>query len=280
MKLFLIFTLSIQFAYAKVNILNFNTMCDYCKGSDSANFPKRIKAIQDLIKIYKPDLISLQEVRTAGQIESIIKPFSKYKYVATDLWFFSYADPTIIYNQNKYLLIEKKQFWLGPVKPGSFSMGWKFALPRQLISVLLEDISTKRRFYFLSSHFDNRIENLNGAAGFVNKYIRSLTLPVIFAADTNMTVDMPEYKKLLGTNLENAFDLKKELSIVGKYQEEKELCYHAKGSKFPECRVDHFLISKGSPWNVERFLIDTLKTEGGKFPSDHRPVIIQLSDKI
>ena len=90
---------------------------------------------------------------------------------------------------------------------------------------------------------------------------------------------MKEYKTLIGNNLNNAFELKKELSIVGSYKDEKELCYHAKGSNFPECRVDHFLISKNSPWKVERFLLDTFKTSSGGFPSDHRPVIIQLSDK-
>jgi endonuclease/exonuclease/phosphatase family metal-dependent hydrolase len=278
MKWIFLIILFTQPSFANITVLNFNTMCDYCKGSDSDQYPKRVKTMQDLIKIYNPDLMSLQEIRKSSQIEKILSPFSKYKYIATDLWFFSYADPAIVYNSNKYKLIEQKQFWLGPVKPGSFSTGWKFALPRQLLSVLLEDIKTQKRFYFLSTHFDNRIENLNGSAEFVNKYIRSLTLPVILAGDTNLTVDMPEYKKLLGDNLINAFDVKKELSLIGKYQGEKELCYHAKGSKFPECRVDHFLLSKNSPWKVERFLLDTLKTENGIFPSDHRPVVIQLSE--
>ena len=277
--LFLFLTLQASpYAFSQT-ILNFNTMCDFCSGSKYSEFDKRIEMFSNLIKIYKPDLIALQEVRTKSQIEEILKEFKDYEFVLTETWLMSYADPTIIFNKNKYKLIDKKNYWLGPNQDGSFSLGWKLALPRQIISVLLEDLETKEKFYFLSSHFDNRVENLTGAAKFVNSLISKLEHPVLFAADTNITTDMKQYKDLIGNNLINAFDVKKELSIVGSYKTEKELCYHRKGKTFPECRVDHVFLSKDSPWVVQSFLLETIKLESGSFPSDHRPIIVKLKKR-
>ena len=264
---------------SEIKVLNFNTMCDICSGSSREEFPERIKLFQSIIKIYSPNLIALQEVRTASQVKEIIKNFPHYKYYTLENSFISYADPTVIYDSSRFELLNSFQKWLGPTPDGFISIGWKWALPRQIIGIKLKDKKTSEVFYFLSSHFDNRIENLRGATKLVQKTIANLDAPALFAADTNTTVDMPEYKDMLGTNLFNAFDQKNELSLVGQYKKERELCYTRKGKKFPECRVDHVLYTKDFPWKARSFLIDTLKMENGKFPSDHRPVIVKFDYK-
>jgi endonuclease/exonuclease/phosphatase family metal-dependent hydrolase len=256
----------------KLKVMTFNTMCDFCKGSSFFDYDKRVDEIQKSIRTLEPDIISLQEVRTVSQLKNILKPFEHYNLVTSDYGLVSYADPAIIYDKTKYKLIEKGQFWLGPNK-GKFSFGWKFALPRQVHWVKLEDLETKQNFYFISSHFDNRIENLEGSVEMLRDFLKDKTLPTIFAADTNLTTDMLSYKKLVNNLLVNAFDLRSQFTAIGTYKSEKDLCYLRKGKKFPECRVDHILLSKNTSWKVYSFIVDANKSKEMNFSSDHRPVM-------
>lgn len=264
---------------AEITLLNFNTMCDFCSGSKISEYPKRIESIQKLIKIYNPDLMSLQEFRTKSQVEELIKPFGSYGVIATESFLMSYADPAIVYNKDKFKLLDSENYWIGPDGSDSFTFGWKLSLPRQIIVAKFLDIKQNLQFYLVSSHFDNRIENLRGAASFARSILTPLDLPIIFAADTNLTVDMPAYKDMVKDLLDNAFDIKKEFSIIGQYASDKEICYIRKGKKFPQCRVDHVLLSKNSPWDVRKFMIETMRMDDGNFPSDHRPIIIRLTYK-
>lgn len=263
-------------AIADITLLNFNTMCDVCSGSSWSGYSKRIESFHKIFKIYSPELIALQEVRTISQVEDIIENFPHYKFVATDSFFMSYADPTIIYDSRRFELLKSKNYWLGPDGENSFTFGWKISLPRQVLVTKLKDKKNDQEFYFVSSHFDNRIENLRGAAILTRKILEKLDAPILFAADTNLTVDMPAYKNMTKGLLLNAFDIKKEFSIVGSYSNDKEICYKRKGKKFPECRVDHILLSEDAPWQVRKFMIETMKMDDGAFPSDHRPVIVRL----
>ena len=278
MKIIILSFLFIFPARANFTLLNFNTMCDVCSGSSWNGYSERVKSFHTLFKIYKPELIALQEVRTVSQLKDIIAPFEYYKFVATDSLLMSYADPAIVYDSRRFELIESKNYWLGPDGENSFTFGWKLSLPRQLLVTKLKDKSNGLEFFFASSHFDNRIENLRGGAQLVRKILKNLKAPILFAADTNLTVDMPAYKNLVDDLLINAFDTKKEFSVIGNYSNDKEICYKRKGKKFPQCRVDHVLYSTEAPWVVRKFMIETLKTDKGEFPSDHRPVIVRFTN--
>lgn len=276
MKILLISLLFLCQARADFTLLNFNTMCDVCNGSSWSGYSKRVKSFHNLFKIYKPELMALQEVRTISQLKEILEPFEHYKFVATDSLLLSYADPAIVYDSRRFELIETKNYWLGPGGETSFTFGWKLSLPRQILITKLKDKVKGLEFYFISSHFDNRIENLLGAAKFTKSVLKKLEAPILFAADTNLTVDMPAYQKMIDGLFINAFDVKKEFSVIGNYSSDKEICYHRKGKKFPQCRVDHVLLSVEAPWTVRKFMIETMRMDDGKFISDHRPVIVKL----
>ena len=272
MKYVLIFLVSLSSHAKEIKVMTFNTMCDFCKGSDFFNYNERVQFFNKLIKKHSPDLISLQEVRSASQIRDILKDLDEYSYFTNEGFFLSYADPTLIYKVEKFAVEEKGQIWLGP-KEGHFTLGWKWALPRQLIWLQLK--LDNFNFIFSGSHFDNRVENLTGSASMVNQFLKSKNkIPLLFAADTNITEDMPEYKTLKGSLLENSFDLKESFTVLGEYKNDRELCYTRKGKVFPYCRVDHIFKSKDLKWKVKDFKIITEKLPNGNFPSDHRPVLV------
>jgi endonuclease/exonuclease/phosphatase family metal-dependent hydrolase len=109
----------------------------------------------------------------------------------------------------------------------------------------------------------------------INAFFSKFQVPILFAADTNMTTDMKEYQVLVEDLFINTFNLKESFKVKGAYQDDKDLCYLRKGKVFPACRVDHILISQPKRWKVKEFSIDTNKY-GKTFPSDHRPVILSI----
>jgi len=268
--LFILFPLTLK--ASEIKVMTFNTMCDFCGSKKYDSFDTRKSQISQIINKHSADLISLQEIRTGSQVQDIFQNNKDYKLFYTDSFFMSYADPALAIKKSKFEVLEDGQFWLGP-NDGKFSLGWKIALPRQVVWTKLKLKETGFEFYFIGSHFDNRVENMIGSAKQVNDFVKKSKIPVIFAADTNSTSDFEGYKKLVGTEFADSFNLYKEKrEIAG--SEHKNLCYHRKGDIFPDCRVDHILLSRHANWKTLSWLVDT-QTFGDqkRFPSDHRPVI-------
>lgn len=269
----LLFYFPLSFA-AQYKVMTFNTMCDFCNGSNYFDFNNRLQKISDILKTHRPELIALQEIRKSSDIIKLKDDLQGYNIVQSEYAFVSYSDPALLYQINRFQELERGQFWLGPEK-GEFSFGWKVALPRQVHWVKLLDKKSDKEIIFASSHFDNRRENLRGAAKMVGKYFKKFNEPIIFAADTNITIDMPDYKLLTDHLFINSFALKKSFHVIGNYKKDRELCYTRKGKRFPECRVDHILLSSKHQWNVQKFTLDLTRYKES-FPSDHRPVIIDV----
>lgn len=259
------------------SLMSFNTMCDFCHKVDADVFSTRRNYVQSIVEEYQADIIALQEVRSGEQVKYLTQNLKNYQLLYTDSALISYADPAIAINKSKFEVLDHGQFWLGP-KSGDFSLGWKFALPRQALWVKLKALADAKTFIFISSHFDNRIENLLGAAKMVQDFISKQNLPVLFAGDTNLVPEYQGYKILMGENLANAFDQKESFAIKGEAKKDEDLCYYRKGDEFPACRVDHVLFTKAHDWKVKEWAIDTKKFgPQDRFPSDHRAVINQLS---
>lgn len=275
--LFFLVTTSNSFAES-FKVMSFNTMCDLCGSESYDTFEKRIKYIQTTIKEHSPDLVSLQELRLASHAKGLFN--KNFRIITTANSFISYADPLLAINSLKFEILEKGHFWLGPSE--SFSLGWKYALPRQVHWVRLGIRTSNQQILFIGSHFDNRVENMLGSAKKVNDFIKQFNIPIIFAADTNITTDFEAYPILVGDELTNSFDIKKILTVyankkVIKQYQDKELCYHRKGDEFPACRVDHILLSKKHPWKINKWSIDISKFgEKKSFASDHRAIITEL----
>ena len=264
---------------AKMTVMSFNTMCDFC-GNDSFDpFDQRKNYISKTIQKYSPDLISLQEIRLGSQVNEVIKMNPSYKAIFSDSALMSYADPALIINLKRFEVLEEGQFWFGP-KDGEFSLGWKTALPRQAHWVKLKDLKTNQIYTFLGAHFDNRVENMIGSAVMVNEFTKAQKNPVIFAGDTNCTSDFEGYQLLTGNELINTFDIKKNFNISGKKTSDSDLCYHRKGDSFPECLVDHILLSNDARWEVSDWTIDINKFGANNtYASDHRAVISTIELK-
>lgn len=252
-------------------------MCDFCTKDGFDNFDKRMEYVKNTISRYGPDLISLQELRTSSQVETLLKSTPQYQAIYAKFWWGSYPDALVAYNIHRFEKVDEGYFWLGPGE--NFSLGWEMSLPRLTIWVRLRDKISNQQFLFAGSHFDNRVENLNNSGTKVRTKLKEANLPIIFAADTNLPRKYQGYVKMIGNFFVNSFEKVTEHTINANEQYQAiDLCYPKKGKKFPECSVEHVLLSKDHNWNVSRWELDVFRYgPNSRFASDHRAVFVELS---
>lgn len=270
------FIILADIGHASYKILNFNTMCDLCKGSSLPHYKLRLKKIDEMIINHNPDLISFQEFRSESHIKWLLRKKNHYTAVYFKKGIFSYPDVVSVFNNERFTLLEREILWLGP-NPNEFNLGWKTSLPRVLVKLKLKDKSNQKDFLFLNTHFDNRIENLTGSSQLLNTISKQSDLPIILAGDTNLTTEMNQFQNIL-KNYDSVIDLiglKNQSSSTSTPYKNK--CYLKKGRIFPNCIVEHLLLYPKKSWNVHYMMIDTTQTLKKNFPSDHRAFIYEVS---
>lgn len=274
--------LATQAEAQELKVMTFNTMCDLCGDREVYDrFKDRIPQIVDTIKRHNPDLISLQEIRTKKQLKKINRALQdEYEILYSDGIILNYADPALLVRKNRFKIIAHSSYWLGP-KNGRFSFGWRVGIPRKLRFSLVKDRLTNQSFYFVGSHLDNSTKNKEPSAVITNRLIRELPYPTIFAADTNLKTQHHGYDLLLENLLVDSFEYANPefISNSSNYTE-NDACNKSKAPTFPACRIDHILLTKDSPWLIERWLVDIYRyTERQVFASDHRATIVHLRYK-
>jgi endonuclease/exonuclease/phosphatase family metal-dependent hydrolase len=276
---------SMLMMYSMVNaqglkVVNFNTMCDLCgKKQDHGSFKKRLDAIGDTINRHDPDLISLQEFRTKRQVAVRLprRIEERYTQVFAKGPLLSYADPVLMVRKERFKVLASQGFWLGPNSP-DFSFGWKFGIPRRVQLAFLKDLKTLQEFILVGTHFDNASANKFASARYLNQYLKQYQLPIIFAGDTNIRPSQEGYEFLLDDLFVDTYQGNFETVFFanGPY-DRNDACNLSKAPTFPECRIDHVLLSKNAPWSVKSWGVDVYKYYGKKgFVSDHRAVVVDL----
>lgn len=246
---------------SNLKLLTFNIMCEYCHKDDNDVYNNRKNKLKEIINNSDADIIALQELTRKSQIDFLLDQ-EKYQVIYYSNWLMSYPDAVLALRKSRFKILSNEHHWLGP-NNGNFSFGWKMALPRIFVKAKVKDKITSKTFSVISSHFDNRTENLLGSA----KNISSLASKedILFLADTNSTLEMESYK-ILVENL-------KDLAI--NFKGEREYCYLKKGKFFPDCRVDHILSNiKGIEAIDYKVITDKIND---RFPSDHRPIYLEVS---
>jgi endonuclease/exonuclease/phosphatase family metal-dependent hydrolase len=258
-----------------LRVMTFNVMCDFCGHNDEiGHLKKRLPGIADTINRHDPDLISVQELRTGRQVRRLQRKL-KEKYIALyRRGFFSFADPTLLVRKSRFKVIDHGGFWLGPNSP-RFSFGWALAFPRRVEWARLEDLKTGERFTFAGTHFDNNGKNKTPSAKLVVDTFFPSNLPVVFAGDTNLGTTFEGYRTLTGAFRDSYNEVADHPYIANGPTVNSDGCNLEKASVFPDCRIDHVLLSPSSPWRVKKWSVDVFKYARG-FVSDHRAIVVDL----
>lgn len=244
---------------------------------DTGNLWKnRAPVVSNLIRFHDFDVFGTQE-GLKNQLDDISKALPYYERYGKgrndggDQGEHS----AIFFKKDKFKLLDKGDFWLSetPDKPG---LGWDATCCNRICSwVYLEDIASKKRFYFFNVHFDHqgKVARRESSKLLLQK-IPAIAgkNPVILTGDFNGDHESEPYK-ILATS-----------GVLKDTYSQAEFPYHNNASfnNFGRMRqdsegvIDHIFTT--SQFTVSKWGILT-DTYHGKFPSDHFPVMTVVTLK-
>jgi endonuclease/exonuclease/phosphatase family metal-dependent hydrolase len=269
--LILIITIKFSISAQTFTVATYNLRYD--NRGDSGNLWINRAPIQsNLIRFHDFDVVGIQE-GLINQLEDLSKSLPQYtRYgIGRDDGKAAGEHSAIYYKKDKFKLLKSGDFWLSqtPDQPGK---GWDATCCNRICSwVQLQDIASKKIFYFFNVHFDHQgvIARIESAKLMIEK-IKTIAgnTPAVFTGDLNGGRNSDCYKYIA-----NAGVIKDSYDLAG-------FTYENNGSfnSFRTPRgmevIDHIFVTK--QFTVKKWGILTY-TYFGKYPSDHFPVMAVVS---
>ncbi len=257
---------------AQIEVMSYNVK--YANENDGENsWSKRKDHITNQLKFYEPDILGMQEV-VLQQLLHFGEHLPQYKYVgvAREDGKQKGEYTAIFYDTIKFVQEESQTFWLSE-SPDKISVGWDASLPRICTWVRLKDRNTGKRFLVFNSHFDHIGEKarLESAKLILMKIkeVNSEDLPIILMGDFNLENEA-EGIKLLSSQMNDSKLVSRKVSFGpnGTFN----------GYKFEQPatrRIDYIFTSVG---NIDVIKYGVLTdSKDLKYPSDHFPVLVELT---
>lgn len=241
------------------------------RGVVKNTWDSRKHKVVGLIKYNELDIIGIQE-GFKHQLESILE-IPQYAYVGggRDDGKDEGEHSAIIYNKDKYKVIENGDFWFSetPNVPGK---GWDATCCNRICSwAKFKEISTGKEFYVFNSHYDHegQIARKNSSLLLLDK-VKELKgkYPIFLTGDFNATPETEPMQIFANSGF-----------LYDSYLVTKEPPYGPVGTfnSFSldapmKNRIDYIWVTKNIEVKKYGVLTDM---QYGKFPSDHFPVVIE-----
>lgn len=245
----------------------------YDNPGDTGNLWKnRAPVVASLIRFHQFDILGTQE-GLRNQLDDLQKSLPEYAWygVARDDGKIKGEHSAIFYKKDMFNVLDSGSFWLSehPEKPG---WGWDARNNRICSWLKLQTKKDKKTFFVFNVHFDHRgVQAREESAKLMIQKIKNIATsqPVIFVGDFNGNHQSKWYQYISNSG------------IVKDALQEAEHPYINNGSfnsfitnnSFTYI-IDHVFIT--SHFQVQRYGILT-DTYHGKFPSDHFPVLVELT---
>lgn len=269
---FLLLLFSAQIQAQDIRIATYNVRYDN-KGDSGNLWVNRYPVIKALVLFHDFDIFGTQEA-LRHQIDSLSANLPGYA------WYGSGRDDgqskgehsAIFYKKNKYKALGKGDFWLSetPEKPGP---GWDARLNRICSWLQLQDVKSKKKFYVFNVHYDHQgVKARQESSKLILEKIKTIAgnNPVLLTGDFNGDHNSEWYKLIANSNV-----------LLDTYRLVKSP--YANNGSFNSFSVpsstaiiDHIFVSK--QFSVKRWGILT-DSYFGKFPSDHFPVVADVTLK-
>ncbi|PTX10702.1 endonuclease/exonuclease/phosphatase family metal-dependent hydrolase [Pontibacter mucosus] len=274
-RLFLLFFLAgfVSLAQAQqLRVASYNIRFDNPR--DTGNlWVDRAPYVAELLRFHDFDVFGTQE-GLKHQLDDISKALPQYERFGAgrDDGKDKGEHSAIFFKKDRFTVLDKGNFWLSetPDKP---SLGWDATCCHRITSwVYLQDKKTKQRFYFFNAHFDHQgVQARNESSKLILRKMEEIAgkNPVILAGDFNGDHASAWYKLLAESNLLK--DTYRE--VTHPYANNASFNGFKQDTKRDEV-IDHVFVSDHFSVNKWGILTDTYY---GKFPSDHFPILVDLT---
>ncbi|WP_010585984.1 endonuclease/exonuclease/phosphatase family protein [Schlesneria paludicola] len=262
-----------------LNVMTWNIRYD--NPQDGVNgWPNRKDWVAEIILKSKADVAGFQEV-LAGQFDDLKLrlPEMKAYGVGRDDGKSAGEFCPIFYRHDRFDLLAQATFWLSPTPEETASKGWDAALPRIASWVKLKDRTTGVELYVINTHFDHRGKQARTeSANLLLQRLRETFAdhPVILLGDFNTTANSPPYNTLVGRGTQGQEVFLDTYVHSARKPEGPDSTWNGFKAIVPEHRIDFIFTTKA----VKVLRLQILDDQREKrFPSDHLPVVTELTMK-
>ncbi len=248
----------------------------YDNPNDTGNLWRdRAPVVAALIRFHDFDIFGTQEA-LKNQLDDISNSLPQYnRYgVGRDDGREKGEHSAIFYKKDEFTVLKKGDFWLSQT-PDTPSLGWDATCCKRICSwVYLQHKRTGKKFYFFNAHYDHqgvkaRVESSKLILQKMKE--KAKNEPVIFTGDLNGSHTSEWYQEIAKS------DFLKDTYKEVKYPYANNASFNAFGaSKGRTEIIDHIFISDHFATGRWGVLTDTYQ---GKFPSDHFPVLADITIK-
>lgn len=245
----------------------------YDNPGDTGNlWVDRAPVVAALIRFHDFDVFGTQEA-LKNQLDDINKALPQYaRYgVGRDDGKEKGEHSAIFFKKDRFKVLDKGDFWLSetPDKP---SLGWDATCCNRIASwVYLQDLETKKKFYFFNVHYDHQgVQARKESSKLILRKIKEIAgkEPVILTGDFNGDHASEWYQTLANSDLLK--DTYKE--VAHPYANNASFNGFKQQSDRDEI-IDHIFVTDDFKVNKWGILTDTYH---GKFPSDHFPILVEM----
>lgn len=254
-----------------IRVATFNLRYD--NKNDSGNlWVDRQPVVSALIRFHDFDIFGTQE-GLRNQIDAISVSLPEYAWygLGRDDGQSKGEHSAVFYKKDRFKLLKKGDFWLSetPEKPG---FGWDARINRICSWVQLQDLKSKKKFYFFNVHYDHQgVKARQESSKLILEKIKAIAgkEPAILTGDFNGDQQSEWYLALANSQIlkDTYREVKQPYAVNG--------TFNGFGKTLQRSAIiDHIFITqpfKAKKWGV---LSDSYR---GKFPSDHFPVLAVVS---
>jgi len=259
-------------ADTELTVMSFNLR--YATASDGANaWPKRKEVLVNAIKYCAPDIVGVQECLLI-QAEYIAEALPTYHWFGIGREADGGGEMTAVFYRKKLLNpIEASSFWVSETPDVPGSMSWQTACTRMVTSVRFWHRKTGVFFHVFNTHLDHKSkEARERGAELIAARANQLPdgAPVIVTGDFNAKAERSlPWQTFVDSGFSDAW-------VVA----EKRVGPEVTSSRFQAPRPD---VKSRIDWILVRGPITVhecetvIYNEDGRYPSDHYPVLANLT---
>ena len=259
-----------------VRALTYNVRTDVSEDGEY-DWAGRHAAVAGTIRFHRPDVCGLQEP-LPHQYDDLRAALPAYEWVGRSRGAGERDDEfcPVGYRRDRFERLEGGTFWLSETPDDPGSVGWDASKPRIATWARLRDRRSDASLVFLNTHLDHEgaRARLNGAT-LIRDRLPAIRAgdPVVVAGDFNCTDGEESYAVLAGTG-DHESPLADARTASPHPPHGPDTTRTDFESLRPGLRIDHVFVDS---LGVESYGVAADVTSGGWFPSDHLPVVVDLT---
>jgi endonuclease/exonuclease/phosphatase family metal-dependent hydrolase len=258
-----------------LKVMTFNLR--YASDTPPNEWPARLPITKNTILGNDADIVGTQE-GLYRQLLDLAEDLPDYDWIGEGRNGGSFGEfMAIFYKKDRFEPIAYKHLWLSETPNGIGSTTWGNTLPRMVTWALFREKKSGAEFYVVNTHFDHQSEpSRQRSAELLLNTIRALTpaRPVVVTGDFNQMQGSIVHQTLLA-QAEGSMNLLDSWDAAAERENEGVSTFHGyREVQKTGRRIDWILISPQFAANRSAII---MHQENNQFPSDHFPVLAELT---